>query len=303
MQLRDEDLPALFHAADRAGSEGQRWHVEAVRASLFLSLLAAALGVPNLEDVGDWPSIAAAVAFGSGALVTLYLYWGRPERRWYDGRAAAESLKTLAWQWAVGGGTFPKGPDEAAEHSNEDAFARRLREVLAGLRNVEIGAERGEQITATMRAVRAADLATRRGVYQNDRIEDQRRWYDGKARWNRRRGRQWLAVTVSIQVAGGTLGILRAADVLNVDLLGLVAAAAAAAAAWLQVKDHGTLAEAYTVAAQELALIGDQISRVTDENAWRAFVDHAEQAISREHVLWRARRGRVSPAELPPAVA
>jgi hypothetical protein len=261
---------------------------------------AAVFGIANLENVGTWPSTAAAVAFGAGAIVTLYLYWGRPERRWYDGRAAAESLKTLSWQWAVGGGAFPKAADES-EAATEEAFVRRLRDALAELRNLQIEAGKGPQISVAMRTVRASDLPTRQAVYAKNRIGDQRRWYAARSRWNQRRSRQWLAAVVGVQLVGSMLGALRAAGVLHVDLLGVVAAAAAAAAAWLQVKDHSTLAESYSVAAQDLALVADQINEVRDDEEWQLFVERAEQAISREHVLWRARRGRVSPAELPTA--
>jgi hypothetical protein len=290
-RLRDEDLPALFKAADAASRDGQRWFVEAVRGSLVLSVAAAFFGIPSLAEDAAWPSAAAAAAFGLGALLSLYLYWGRPERRWYDGRAAAESLKTLAWQFAVGGGEYAKGADARAEPGIEEAFVRRLAEVLTELRNVDVRPAAGEQITPAMRAVRGATLAGRRRTYREDRIGDQQAWYTGRANLNRSRARRWLAAAIGVQLVGTAVAALHASGVIEVDLLGLIAAAAAAAAAWLQVKDHGMLAEAYAVAAQELALIQAQLDHVDDEDAWQRFVERAEQAISREHVLWRARRG------------
>lgn len=294
LRLRDQDLPALFQAADEASREGQRWFVEAVRTSLLLSVVAAFFGIPNLAEEAEWPSVAAAATFGLGVVVSLYLYWGRPERRWYDGRAAAESLKTLAWQFSVAGGQFARADGGVEEEAAEEAFVERLAEVLTELRNVEVRPTGGDQITTAMRRVRTADLAGRRDVYRNDRIGNQQSWYAGRATVNRRRARQWLALSIGIQLAGTAVAALHAAGVIEVDLLGLIAAAAAAAAAWLQVKDHGMLGEAYAVAAQELALIRAQIDRIGDEHAWAAFVTRAEQAISREHVVWRARRGRTT---------
>lgn len=294
LRLRDEDLPALFQAADAASREGQRWFVEAVRGSLLLSAVAAFFGIPDLAEDAEWPSVAAAATFGAGVVVSLYLYWGRPERRWYDGRAAAESLKTLAWQFSVAGGPFAKADGALAEEAAEEAFVERLGEVLTELRNVDVRPAGDEQITAAMREVRDADLAGRRDVYRNDRIGNQQHWYASRATVNRRRARQWLAVSIGIQLVGTAVAALHAAGVIHVDLLGLIAAAAAAAAAWLQVKDHGMLGEAYAVAAQELALIRAQIDRIVDEPTWSTFVARAEQAISREHVVWRARRGHAT---------
>jgi len=68
-------------------------------------------------------------------------------------------------------------------------------------------------------------------------------------------------------------------------------AAAAAAAAWLQTKDHANVAQAYAVAARELWAIEQRLGEPRDEREWADFVESAERAISREHTLWLARRG------------
>ena len=48
---------------------------------------------------------AFAIAFG----LALRLATERPMDNWYEGRAGAESTKTLAWRYAVGGDPFPIG--------------------------------------------------------------------------------------------------------------------------------------------------------------------------------------------------
>jgi hypothetical protein len=75
------------------------------------------------------------------------------------------------------------------------------------------------------------------------------------------------------------------------DLLGIVAAAIAVVAAWMQTKQHETLGRAYSVTAQELAAVRTDWEADRNEDEWAAFVDEAEEAISREHTLWRASRG------------
>ena len=77
---------------------------------------------------------------------------------------------------------------------------------------------------------------------------------------------------------------------LRIDLLGLAGAVIAAGAAWVQAKQHQTLANAYAVASQELAAISAQVDWASGEQEWAHFVDQAEEAISREHTLWRASR-------------
>jgi hypothetical protein len=78
---------------------------------------------------------------------------------------------------------------------------------------------------------------------------------------------------------------------MSTSLLGVAAAASASAAAWLQTRQHENLTTAYSVACQELASVRSLIEQNRDEATWAQFVEDAEEAISREHTMWRASRG------------
>jgi hypothetical protein len=70
--------------------------------------VAPAAGPVSLAAGGvDWSSLGGAVALVAAALTELYLVRDRPEQRWYEGRAAAESPR----RWA--GGTR-SGPSRSA---------------------------------------------------------------------------------------------------------------------------------------------------------------------------------------------
>ena len=58
-----------------------------------------------------------------------------------------------------------------------------------------------------------------------------------------------------------------------------------------EAKQHPNLATAYGIASQELASIATELATLPGEERWAAFVGQAEEAISREHTLWRASRG------------
>ena len=82
----------------------------------------------------------------------------------------------------------------------------------------------------------------------------------------------------------------------SLDFTRCLAAFAATITAWVQAKQYQTLATAYGITTQELGMVlsgsrtRDQRSRLGD------FVGESEDAISREHTLWRASRGlRVRP--------
>ena len=77
---------------------------------------------------------------------------------------------------------------------------------------------------------------------------------------------------------------------LSINTSAIFAAAAASAIAWLQLKRHQELTNSYGLAAQELGLIAEQSRGITEPEKLSAFILDAENAISREHTLWKARR-------------
>lgn len=291
MALQETDLPVLYQAADANSLEAQQRFLRVTSAELIMVVIAAAAGAFTWRTGGaDWAGVVAAVSFAVALVLRVYLLTSRPDRTWYDGRAVAESAKNLAWRYAVGGDPFRVDTKEEAEA--DEILVKRLREILEGLKGLHLvpPSNGAEQITPGMRKLRAKSLGERKEAYEFDRIADQRDWYSRKARWNKNRANRWSGALIIIEALGITAAILKATGVLDVDVLGLAGAVVAAAMSWLQVKQHSTLAEAYSVAAQELAAIKARISRQTSEEAWARFVNEAEDAISREHTLWKASR-------------
>jgi hypothetical protein len=118
-----------------------------------------------------------------------------------------------------------------------------------------------------------------------------RDWYSNKAKWNSTRARQWTIVLIASEFLGAASGALVAAGILGFDAMGICAAVAATVTAWVQAKHHQNLTTAYSITHQELASISSEVDLVEDEDDWAVFVGQAEEAISREHTLWRASRG------------
>lgn len=286
--ITEERFPALYRAADGHSLIAQERFLRAARLRLFLLLAAGLLGTLAWhQGRTDVTAVIAAVAFALAILVEVYLLRERPERAWYDGRAAAESAKTLTWRFIVGGRPFAAGlPARDAEMH----LLNRLDQIANDLKNASLlpVADSSQQITVEMRGVRAQSLEERKQLYLSARIEDQRKWYAGKARYNEDMANKWGFALVTIEAAGLVGAILRAAAVIDFDILALAGATGAAITAWVQTKQHQTLTRAYSVAAYELSAIGTRGNQPMTEEKWSAFVDQAEEAISREHTLWRA---------------
>jgi hypothetical protein len=287
--LTDSALPGLFRAADKASLEAQRRFLMASRLRLGFLVVAAMTGAFSVYTPRriDLAAIATVLALVGTVVVEIWLLTDRPEQAWYDGRALAESAKTLAWRFAVGGAPFDNSMN------TQTAEMRLIEQLSALLRDApgsSIGVSDGVSITQPMRELRAAAVDERQRTYISERIDDQERWYESKALYNQKAARRWRIALLAIESAGVFAALLRAIGVVRIDLAGIAAAIAAAAVAWLSLKQHESLARAYAYAAIELALATTRLQNVTDEEEWSSEVDNAESAISREHTMWRANR-------------
>jgi hypothetical protein len=290
------ELPEAFVLTDAISIRSQQTFITSTRIQLLLLVVASAAGSFSWAVNGgwDWTALLAGVAFTAAAGLRLALLRSKPHRTWYDGRAAAESIKTLAWKYAAAGEPFTTGYDDA-----DARFRGLVRDVLTSFDSLgEIASSSSIEPTPIMQSTRALPLAERKQLYSRGRIGDQLHWYTSKANWNARRARFWGRVVLGLQVLAATGAFLKGFGIVDIDIFGLAAAAVASAAAWLETKQHDSVARAYRVAAEELASIQGLIDEQTTEESWGRFVAEAEEAVSREHTMWRASSRSREPASL-----
>jgi hypothetical protein len=148
----------------------------------------------------------------------------------------------------------------------------------------------GENVSERMRALRQSTLGERKLAYIDGRVDDQKTWYINKAGDNRKRAAIWRSLLIIFELAGALWALLVLINVTTLVLDGVLASMIAGAGAWLEVKQFDNLAEAYGLTATELTFVRSDADSVTDEAGWSSYVNSAEQAISREHTMWLARR-------------
>jgi hypothetical protein len=234
-----------------------------------------------------WAGWVGAGAFLGALIVSGLAVTQNLERTWYDGRALAESAKSLAWLYAA------KGGELATASEPDSALRSRLGELRAELAELDFVVEvEGKDITGPMRELRDHPLETRRSAYLQQRVGDQANYYRRRGQEHRHKARLLRSAAWVAQTAGLVGAVLKGSGILDVDVLGIGAAAAAAVTAWLQTRDHVTLARAYRLTAEDLERVREDVPAGQDEADWAAYVSDAETAMSREHVMWLARRGR-----------
>jgi hypothetical protein len=294
--VSDNDLPALFQIADRASLIAQQRYLRLMQGILFFTVLGAGLGA-FAGFAGTHkrvPLVLSAVMLALGMLMNTIKASLKLERAWYRDRAVAESTKSMSWRYMTRadpyGGT-------ASDGEVDGKFLADLRAIVRDPDQMAVGFGREivdrPQISERMRQVREADARARKQIYLEARIADQRRWYSEKAKSNGSATSWYSALVLASQGAAFVwAAVMIANPEWSVNLTGLFAALANAFVAWPQVKQHESVAQAYAVATMDLGLIQEQGIRIEGDAQLAGFVADSENAISREHTLWSARRDK-----------
>jgi len=284
----------LYESAERVSTEGQKKYLVLSR----VNLIAMAGGAFLSLEPAQWKEFITVFRIGAATLlafsttVTIVLLARGYRDRWYVGRAIAESVKTLSWRFMTGAEPFAVA---RTQQEVDAAFLTKLREIskegeLLGIPFIPSSTRTGPEITSAMRALRSRSFNVRKHTYIHERIQNQQKWYTERAIDNDSKALLWGRVAVILQFSAFVVCIvLIATPGVHVNPVGVLTTCAAAFIAWSELKRFDDLTSAYATAARELGFVLSQSENV-DERSFPSFVADAEQAISREHTLWVARR-------------
>jgi hypothetical protein len=293
------DYPALYQAASEASRGGQNTYKRLFGTDLALVVAGAMLGalaflVPKAY-AAYFAAVAAIVLLGS--IVAKYVNKQRADdKEWFDGRAVAESVKTLTWRYMM---CLEPFEDDATADQKFIEELDAIRGARSGLQ-FRVGAlgEGAEQITPRMREVRQMPVEERRNLYVKERLEDQARWYAGKSEDNRRLASRLFWAALAAQFVALALAVWRVASPsAGLSLVGPLLALAAAFTAWTQLGRNDELRQSYALANQELLSIKALADTVDTDEGLAKLVRNGEGAISREHTMWIAKRGKPLPQQ------
>ncbi|WP_350287587.1 DUF4231 domain-containing protein [uncultured Croceitalea sp.] len=283
------EYPNIFSKADLKSIKSQKTFIKLNRAILVLLIISTITSSILIEE--DVITFIASVLLVFSLIFTILIMVFKPEKSWYDGRAIAESTKSLTWKFITK--TKPFGY-QLKNNEAEEKLIENLKQIIGQKRDFFklIGEEfsEGEQITLSMRELRNLSLDERIKNYSQNRLEVQKKWYFNKSKENRRNKNLSFATLITFQIfAIGSLA-LDYLNILQFTLTPLMACLASSVIAWQQLKRYQELTESYGITATELNLIKSKVKHIEDESSFERFVDDAETAISREHTLWLARR-------------
>jgi len=293
LNMSNEHYPELFQGADAASASAQKVYFLLQRGYLGSLVMGSAIGASTalMPDTSrTWLYAASAVVLAVGLLILWIGRARQDDKAWFDCRAIAESVKTVTWRFMM---RVP--PFESHDRADERFVAalREIRQARSGSEAHLVGATGADAcpISDFMRNTRSLPLDKRKVLYIEGRLRNQKSWYSRKASASACYGARWFWATACLQALAVTVAIIQtAAGGLGFNAVPILTTCAAAVAAWNQMKRHDELKKAYALASQELVELEGIASGVGTDSDFSQLVEQVEEAVSREHTMWCARR-------------
>lgn len=294
IKITEKNYPNLFQASDKASKSAQANYILFVGMDLVAMVLSSGFAIYNYQSTNSKTALYAfsGILLLLGLFFTIIILTKKFEDIWYQGRALAESCKTISWRFMMCSEFFEinLGSQEAKNN-----FIKRIQDLSGEFKelNKALNAKTLNLpvITHLMLEVRDMNTLDRKNYYILNRIEDQKKWYSNKAEFNLTRYNIWFGIIIMSQVlALVSVTFLIYNSESNWNLVGLFTTIASSAISWLQLKQHQELKQAYTTAAQELNFIAALSDNISTDSELSKFVLDSENAISREHTLWLAQK-------------
>ncbi len=290
--MEQKFYPILFKIADTKSKKSQNIFI---RLNIFILLLLILSSVSSIyttvpKNITTFSTICLILS----TLFNIYILFFRPEKSWYEGRAIAESVKTLTWKFITNTKPFKIS---LQQEKAEQIFNENLKKIIGQRRDfyILIGQNYpdGNMISDEMISIRNCSFEERKKKYVEDRIQDQINWYSYKTKQNALNKNIALGLIIGFQILAIFFFIFEKNLFINYSFTSILITMTSVFMTWLQLKRFQELTDAYGITATELKFIKEKSKFILDDNQLEKYVDDTETAISREHTLWLARRDNI----------
>lgn len=285
--MNKDDYPAIYKSASKIAKDSQLLFCWLFGINIVLLTFAVALSVFYVSNIIY--IYVQLIILVSSFLITGLLGYLLPEKSWYGGRALAESTKTMSWRYMMKAEPFNIDDKKAT-----DLFLKKLGELVKSnkeLTSKSVTSPKDKQLTDFMKDMRTKTIKDRKAFYVEYRIVEQLTWYLDKSEFNKKRAKQFFVLILISSGFAILFSILR----INCPITehwptDIFVAIVSALLGWNQAKKYRELTTSYAQTAHEISLIKEQASYNQSKDKFSIFVSDAENAFSREHVQWLARR-------------
>lgn len=285
----ESDLPHLYSCANLASINAQSKFLISLGAYITTLIIASIVGCYFSSN--PWGAIASAILFLVSLSLVIWNRISKQESLWYNGRAVAESIKTRSWRWMMQADPYQNSGNieiESRRFINDQRAILDQNRAMAKLYTIKDCA--GTAIPETMKNVRARSTADRVAYYLKNRINDQSHWYAKKHLSSKKSATKLFVAAIILHGLAVVMLLLKIRYPNWIFPIGTISTGASGIITWLQARRYNELSASYLLATQEIALIKGEIDYVYSEEKFSEFVVNAEQAFSREHTQWAARK-------------
>lgn len=291
IKIEDKDFPGLYQSANASSIDCKERYFRGIAWYLILLLFAALFAFFADGESNSLFKIISTVLFLATLSLTIWLRVSRPDDTWYNGRAVAESVKTRSWRWMMRAEPYMDCDNIEVmrkQFVNDLRTILKQNESLIGRIGIEPSAQ--EPITNKMLEIRKLDLVSRFEFYKKERIIDQALWYSKKSKYNKKKSTFWFWGTVILHGLAILLLLYNIKEPTIKLPIGVVALGASSILTWLQAKKHSELSSSYSLTAHEIVLIKSETTIIETERDFSEYIMNCENAFSREHTQWFARK-------------
>lgn len=288
------ELPDSHSVYNKSAMIAQKYYFLLITCELIqlviVALLSLIISLYYDEKVSTIGFSMIFVIFIVGIIFQLFYNKKQFARKWFEFRAVAESIKSLAWQYAMGCGDF------CDENGAEKLFLKQIKEIKERCEvnpyPKTVSSDGVNEIKDTMKIIIKMEWQEKKETYIKERINNQITWYTNKSKTNKNYSNISDVFIILLQVVSIVACIYLLYNHVNgAPILALLATIITSIIGWSQSKQYAELVEPYLNTARELSEIRQEMKLAKEETEFRSLVLNAEQAISREHTMWLVNRG------------
>jgi hypothetical protein len=279
--------PTIIYNCDNVAIKSKKKYLFLIGLDIYLMVLAVLVSLFynfNTFLIGFIIFILVLSSFIISFIILKQSY----DKLWFAGRAICESVKSLTWLFVIG--TPPFNIEKEISHVDH-LYIDRIKELLKQYPNIYsfLGSE--NYITAYMKEIRNYNFEDKKAIYIKYRIKEQQDWYTSRCEYNRNKSILFNYFIIFAQVIAIIFIVIAITNPnVTIHIFGLFTSVAIGVLSWQQLKEFRQLANSYGLASQELIMILEESDHIKNLLDLAYFVDDSENAISREHVMWLARK-------------
>jgi hypothetical protein len=283
------DYPAIYKEADNISNKIQKNYLIILWVFLCMLVFSAFL-FTYFDSILVIKIFNSVVSFAIVVLSFVFRFHNF-QGIWYNARAVAESIKTVSWRYAVKAEPYNIFDDNA-----KVLFLNVIKHIIdmnhEFKKYIEADFSDQQPIPDSMTKIRQLSFDERLVIYHRHRIIEQRDWYAKKSKYNKTRSNLFFYLLIGISVVLFVLILLSFVKTACIFVfpVSILLSLISVLFTWVQTKKYKELEKSYALAAHEINFIAIQKDNVKSEELFSEYVNNSENAFSREHTQWIARK-------------